>query len=82
MALPRLPDGAFEWTSPHGHVYRVDHTGTHPIDTPSTAPADPDRSAGPASIRTAARRLRLRGERVAEIELTVRWVRATMRAMY
>src|SRR6266498_1825240 len=29
----RLPDGAFEWTSPHGHVYRVDHTGTHSIDT-------------------------------------------------
>ncbi|HEY3002363.1 MAG TPA: HNH endonuclease signature motif containing protein, partial [Kribbellaceae bacterium] len=27
----RLPDGAFEWTSPHGHLYRVDHTGTHPI---------------------------------------------------
>ena len=24
----RLPDGAFEWTSPHGARYRVDHTGT------------------------------------------------------
>ena len=30
----RLPDGAFEWTSPHGHRYRVDHTGTHPLDQP------------------------------------------------
>ncbi len=29
----RLPVGAFEWTSPHGQVYRVDHTGTHRIDT-------------------------------------------------
>jgi hypothetical protein len=29
----RLPDGAFEWTSPHGATYRVDHTGTHPTDT-------------------------------------------------
>ena len=28
----RLPDGAFEWTSPHRHRYRVDHTGTHPLD--------------------------------------------------
>jgi hypothetical protein len=27
----RLPDGAFEWTSPHGYRYRVDHTGTHPL---------------------------------------------------
>ncbi|HEX5916841.1 MAG TPA: HNH endonuclease signature motif containing protein, partial [Nocardioides sp.] len=24
--------GVFEWTSPHGHSYRRDHTGTSPID--------------------------------------------------
>jgi hypothetical protein len=24
--------GVFEWTSPHGHRYRRDHTGTTPID--------------------------------------------------
>ncbi|NPC43910.1 HNH endonuclease signature motif containing protein [Nocardioides sp. zg-1230] len=24
--------GVFEWTSPHGHRYRRDHTGTSPID--------------------------------------------------
>jgi hypothetical protein len=27
--LRRLPDDAFEWTSPHGRVLRVDHSGTH-----------------------------------------------------
>jgi hypothetical protein len=26
--------GVFEWTSPHGHRYRRDHTGTSPIDEP------------------------------------------------
>jgi hypothetical protein len=26
--------GVFEWTSPHGHHYRRDHTGTTPIDEP------------------------------------------------
>ena len=25
-------NGVFEWTSPHGHRYRRDHTGTTPID--------------------------------------------------
>jgi hypothetical protein len=30
----RLPDGALEWTSPHDFRFRVDHTGTHPIDPP------------------------------------------------
>jgi hypothetical protein len=27
----RLDDGALEWTSPHRFIFRVDHTGTHPI---------------------------------------------------
>jgi hypothetical protein len=27
----RTPDGAYEWTSPLGRRYRVDHTGTHPL---------------------------------------------------
>jgi hypothetical protein len=26
--------GAFEWTSPHGHRYRRDHTGTTDLDPP------------------------------------------------
>ncbi|HVE27331.1 MAG TPA: DUF222 domain-containing protein, partial [Sporichthya sp.] len=30
--------GAYEWTSPHGHHYRRDHTGTRPIDKPETPP--------------------------------------------
>ncbi|MCP3422470.1 hypothetical protein NCI01_11745, partial [Nocardioides sp. STR3] len=36
--------GVFEWTSPHGHGYRRDHTGTSSIDptiTKSGAPPDP-----------------------------------------
>ncbi|MCP3420257.1 HNH endonuclease signature motif containing protein [Nocardioides pinisoli] len=33
--------GAFEWTSPHGHRYRRDHTGTEHIDPPLTRSADP-----------------------------------------
>jgi len=34
--------GAFEWTSPHGHHYRRDHTGTRPIDDAGPpGPADP-----------------------------------------
>ena len=33
----RITDpGVFEWTSPHGHTYRRDRTGTTPIE-PSTA---------------------------------------------
>ncbi|MCP3421402.1 HNH endonuclease signature motif containing protein [Nocardioides pinisoli] len=33
--------GVFEWTSPHGHGYRRDHTGTSSIDPPPTRSADP-----------------------------------------
>ncbi|MCP3423398.1 HNH endonuclease signature motif containing protein [Nocardioides pinisoli] len=33
--------GTFEWTSPHGHRYRRDHTGTSSIDPPITRSADP-----------------------------------------
>ena len=29
-----LMPGVFEWTSPHGHHYLRDHTGTTPIDEP------------------------------------------------
>jgi hypothetical protein len=29
-----LEPGVFEWTSPHGHRYRRDHTGTTPIEEP------------------------------------------------
>ena len=29
--VQRLPDGAFVWTSPHGDMYLVDHTGTRLI---------------------------------------------------
>jgi hypothetical protein len=32
----RLDDGASEWVSPHGFTFRVDHTGTHPLDTDHT----------------------------------------------
>jgi hypothetical protein len=35
----RLPDGALDWTSPHGHHYHVDHTGTHPQPAPEHARA-------------------------------------------
>ncbi|GAA5119803.1 hypothetical protein GCM10023339_34160 [Alloalcanivorax gelatiniphagus] len=34
--------GAFEWTSPHGHRYRRDHTGTSRIDAPDP-PGPPER---------------------------------------
>jgi hypothetical protein len=33
-----LMPGVFEWTSPHGHHYLRDHTGTRAID--DTAPPD------------------------------------------
>ncbi|WP_210502444.1 HNH endonuclease signature motif containing protein [Nocardioides xinjiangensis] len=34
--------GVFEWTSPHGHHYRRDHTGTSPTGPPEPAqPPDP-----------------------------------------
>ncbi|TCC20907.1 DUF222 domain-containing protein [Kribbella speibonae] len=29
----RLPTGAIAWTSPHGHRFVVDHTGTHQVPT-------------------------------------------------
>ncbi|MCF6376805.1 HNH endonuclease [Nocardioides KLBMP 9356] len=31
-------NGVFEWTSPHGHRYRRDRTGTIPIDGPDDVP--------------------------------------------
>ncbi|MDZ5663723.1 DUF222 domain-containing protein [Nocardioides sp. S-58] len=34
--------GVYEWTSPHGHHYRRDHTGTTRIDTPPRAADDPE----------------------------------------
>ena len=34
----RMTDRCFEWTSPHGHHYRRDRTGTTPIE-PATRPA-------------------------------------------
>ncbi|GAA1442837.1 hypothetical protein GCM10009641_58300 [Mycobacterium cookii] len=36
--------GVFEWTSPHGHRYRRDHTGTialDPLDLPEAGPGPP-----------------------------------------
>ncbi|NPC45370.1 HNH endonuclease signature motif containing protein [Nocardioides sp. zg-1230] len=36
-----IAPGTFEWTSPHGHRYRRDHTGTSPIDDPGP-PGPPD----------------------------------------
>jgi len=33
--------GAFEWTSPHGHHYRRDHTGTTALDPPPASPRIP-----------------------------------------
>ncbi|MFC0625176.1 hypothetical protein [Kribbella deserti] len=43
----RLPDGAIQWVTRNGTVYRVDHNGTHRISTPQTnqAPA-PDPAPG------------------------------------
>ncbi|MDX6295220.1 MAG: hypothetical protein QOH50_4295, partial [Kribbellaceae bacterium] len=40
----RLDDGAYEWVSPHGFKFRVDHTGTHPLGTEplDTDPTDDD----------------------------------------
>ena len=32
----RLDDSALEWVSPHRFKFRVDHTGTHPLDTDHT----------------------------------------------
>ncbi|MFG1909826.1 hypothetical protein [Kribbella sp. NPDC048928] len=34
----RLPDGAIEWTSPHGFTFIVNHTGTHPAPTTTHTP--------------------------------------------
>jgi hypothetical protein len=31
--LRQLAPGIYEWTSPHGYRYRVDHLGTHPLGT-------------------------------------------------
>ncbi|NPC43708.1 HNH endonuclease signature motif containing protein [Nocardioides sp. zg-1230] len=39
--------GVFEWTSPHGHRYRRDHTGTRPIDDSGAPDAAPP---GPADV--------------------------------
>ncbi|MCF6377363.1 HNH endonuclease [Nocardioides KLBMP 9356] len=38
-------NGVFEWTSPHGHRYRRDHTGTIPIH-PGESVGDPAESTG------------------------------------
>ncbi|MDZ5663577.1 HNH endonuclease signature motif containing protein [Nocardioides sp. S-58] len=35
--------GVYEWTSPHGHRYRRDRTGTTRIDGAAAEPAPPDR---------------------------------------
>ncbi|GAA1616149.1 hypothetical protein GCM10009789_82730 [Kribbella sancticallisti] len=35
-----IDDHALEWTTRHGYIFRVDHTGTHPVSTP------PDRIQG------------------------------------
>ena len=36
--------GMFIWTSPHGHRYLRDRTGTRPLDPPGpTGPPEPDR---------------------------------------
>ncbi|WP_193607252.1 HNH endonuclease signature motif containing protein [Nocardioides lijunqiniae] len=37
-----LDRGTYLWHSPFGHLYRRDHTGTHPLDTPTRAP-EPER---------------------------------------
>ena len=31
--------GVFEWTSPHGHCYRRDRTGTTALDPPDPGPS-------------------------------------------
>lgn len=36
----QVSSGVFEWTSPHGHIYRRDRTGTSRADT--RADTDPD----------------------------------------
>ena len=36
-----IAPGVFEWTSPHGHHYRRDHTGTTHID-PDEPPEPPE----------------------------------------
>ncbi len=30
-SLRQPSPGVFEWRSPHGYWFRVDHTGTHPL---------------------------------------------------
>jgi hypothetical protein len=35
-----IRSGVFEWTSPHGHRFRRDHTGTRPLD-PADNPVEP-----------------------------------------
>jgi hypothetical protein len=39
--------GVFEWTSPHGHRYRRDRTGTTALDTPGTPDPGPPRIPSP-----------------------------------
>jgi len=31
MAGQQVSNGVFVWRSPHGRLFLVDHTGTHPI---------------------------------------------------
>ncbi|WP_436700029.1 DUF222 domain-containing protein [Nocardioides sp. BYT-33-1] len=37
-----LMPGIYLWTSPHGHRFRVDHRGTHPLRTATPRSSDPD----------------------------------------
>ncbi|MFG1912113.1 HNH endonuclease signature motif containing protein [Kribbella sp. NPDC048928] len=39
----RLPNGAIEWTSPHGFRFHVDHTGTHQLPRHQTSNHTPRR---------------------------------------
>ncbi|HSJ20680.1 MAG TPA: hypothetical protein VK964_08910 [Nocardioidaceae bacterium] len=34
--LTQHAPGVYEWTSPHGHRYRIDHHGTHPLGKPES----------------------------------------------
>jgi hypothetical protein len=40
--LEQHAPGVYEWTSPHGYRYRVDHHGTHPLGKTDT-PTDTDK---------------------------------------
>jgi hypothetical protein len=42
-----IRSGVFEWTSPHGHRFRRDHTGTRPLDDGHDVTDDPMATADP-----------------------------------